>query len=529
LTKYKFWEAVLMTVLLPNVAASADNAAKEALQKGNACLDNYDYDGAITAFSEVIRLDPKNVSAYCCRGFACGSNGEFDKAIADFSEAIRHDPKCALAYHNRGLAYFGKSNLDKAVPDLDMSVNLRPQSPSYHEARAAVRIHRGDYDGGIVDFHAAIRLDPNDPAAKFENSSKEQLTSEAIQNGEAQVRQMLRDRPKMAQFGDKAGVLYHWAARKFAGEDLHRRILWDPTEPVFTDAAHQSPTALRTGRIRIRKTYSHGLDRGEEQSFEALWIEAVFELYNINSVQDFQRLEHEAAARLLTKEIFVTKMIACECRAVEQTRAFYIHLYLPWAKEQHVSTNPESWYVVCRPDYREDVRPESRQTLLLSHIDRQGTYWRHYERCYDTILLSTLVKDGEYDKAIELVANMQKQAASINGMYRYHSTADGSNVGLEEAAADCRETISLNLKLAQAYYGRAYTHGQKGDHDKAIADYTEAVRLAPTYAEAYHGRGEAYDKKGEKTSPPSSQWRFHVVTRLQCSYSAGRRMVDRLD
>ena len=54
----KSWTAVLIAVsLLPNVAASAD-AAKEAYEKGKASLDKREYDAAITAFTEAIRLDP---------------------------------------------------------------------------------------------------------------------------------------------------------------------------------------------------------------------------------------------------------------------------------------------------------------------------------------------------------------------------------------------------------------------------------------------------------------------------------------
>jgi hypothetical protein len=42
---------LLALLLLPNVAASAD-AAKEACEKGKACLEKKEYDAAITAFTE---------------------------------------------------------------------------------------------------------------------------------------------------------------------------------------------------------------------------------------------------------------------------------------------------------------------------------------------------------------------------------------------------------------------------------------------------------------------------------------------
>ncbi len=101
---------------------------------------------------------------------------------------------------------------------------------------------------------------------------------------------MLQDRPAMAQFGERAGVLYQWAGRKFAGEDLYigraemsdhladnnpfllvqSIVHWNASEPDAVDADSLHPSTERPGLIRIRKTYSDGLNKGKEQSFEEL-------------------------------------------------------------------------------------------------------------------------------------------------------------------------------------------------------------------------------------------------------------------
>ena len=98
----KCWTAVLVgTLLLPNVAKSADTAA-EACQKGESCLDKEDFDAAISAYTEAIRLDAKLAEGYGGRGFAYSKKGDLDKAIADYTEAIRLDPKDAEAYWRAG-------------------------------------------------------------------------------------------------------------------------------------------------------------------------------------------------------------------------------------------------------------------------------------------------------------------------------------------------------------------------------------------------------------------------------------------
>jgi len=73
--------------------------------------------------------------------------------------------------------------------------------------RGATQINRGDLAKGIADIETAIRLNPADPATAFETRSKGATAAADLQHGEQQVQQMLKDRPVMGQYGEKAGVL----------------------------------------------------------------------------------------------------------------------------------------------------------------------------------------------------------------------------------------------------------------------------------------------------------------------------------
>ncbi len=87
MTKCKCWVAVLIAVLLlPNAAVSAD-LAKDSYEKGKACLDKRDYDAAITAFTEALRLDPKNVTTTlrtCWR--PCSPTPKTNRSAGGFSK-----------------------------------------------------------------------------------------------------------------------------------------------------------------------------------------------------------------------------------------------------------------------------------------------------------------------------------------------------------------------------------------------------------------------------------------------------------
>jgi tetratricopeptide (TPR) repeat protein len=59
-----------------------------------------DYDNAIVAYTQVIRLDPNYAPAYNSRGRLYLFEGDYDKAIADFTEAIRRNYDVGSAYYS---------------------------------------------------------------------------------------------------------------------------------------------------------------------------------------------------------------------------------------------------------------------------------------------------------------------------------------------------------------------------------------------------------------------------------------------
>lgn len=96
----------------------------EATKQGNLLRDKGDFDGAIAAYTEAIRLNPENAQPYSGRGQAYLRKGEFDKAIADYTEAIRLEPQSARAFGGRGWCYEQKGDNRKAVADFAQAKKL---------------------------------------------------------------------------------------------------------------------------------------------------------------------------------------------------------------------------------------------------------------------------------------------------------------------------------------------------------------------------------------------------------------------
>ena len=104
-----------------------DSKFAEEVIRGLTRSEKADYDQAIAAWDEAIRLDPNHSEAHRWRGDASLNKHEFDKALSEYDEAIRLDPKNGMAYWCRGAALTGKGEFDKAIASFDEAIRLDPR------------------------------------------------------------------------------------------------------------------------------------------------------------------------------------------------------------------------------------------------------------------------------------------------------------------------------------------------------------------------------------------------------------------
>src|SRR6266511_3402834 len=177
------------------------------VDQGNTDINNRDYDRAIAALSEAIRLDPKSARAFANRGIAYGKKGNNDRAIADFDEAIRLNPNYAQALGNRGFAYASKGDNDRAIADYSEAIRLDPKNALAFANRGIAHGKKGDNDRAIADYSEAIRLDPNYALAFFNRAltySKKDDNDRAI----ADYTEAIRLNPDVAMAFNNRGFHY---------------------------------------------------------------------------------------------------------------------------------------------------------------------------------------------------------------------------------------------------------------------------------------------------------------------------------
>ncbi|MBI4615834.1 MAG: tetratricopeptide repeat protein [Planctomycetes bacterium] len=177
-------------------------AAERAL--GRIYQDRGKWDLAIAAYTEAIRLDPKDRLAYLGRGQVYEKVGQIQSMAADFemAEELGREEVAALVEEARGLLAREKPDSDAALARLEKALEIDPDAPealllagSVHRragrlhralaalttgvegggrempvllaARSSVFLELGDIAQARADAERASSLDPESPRARF--------------------------------------------------------------------------------------------------------------------------------------------------------------------------------------------------------------------------------------------------------------------------------------------------------------------------------------------------------------------------
>lgn len=89
--------------------------ATVAREEGNALFKAGDFVGAVKAYTEAIKRDPKDPRSYNNRANAYTKLAALPEALKDAEEAIKVDPKFIKAYVRKGQILFGMRDYTKAL------------------------------------------------------------------------------------------------------------------------------------------------------------------------------------------------------------------------------------------------------------------------------------------------------------------------------------------------------------------------------------------------------------------------------
>lgn len=139
------------------------------VNSGNEKVNNKDFDGGISDFTEAIRTAKSlptfmstelSAVTYQNRGLAFAQKGDLNAALADMNKAIKLKSDSA-AYTNRARVYEQRKEIEKALADFGKAIKLNRDYPMAYRARGLLLLRQGKDADAEVDFAKYLRLFPN--------------------------------------------------------------------------------------------------------------------------------------------------------------------------------------------------------------------------------------------------------------------------------------------------------------------------------------------------------------------------------
>jgi tetratricopeptide (TPR) repeat protein len=127
--------------------------------RGVAYANLRNYSLAIADYTKAISLRP-DAASYVSRGNAYDEIGDHQRAFSDYRQAILADPNYDPAYLNRGITYYNLHNYEEAIANYTRAIRLRPSADALVR-RGNAYDDNGDHGRALADYAQAILIDPN--------------------------------------------------------------------------------------------------------------------------------------------------------------------------------------------------------------------------------------------------------------------------------------------------------------------------------------------------------------------------------
>ena len=139
----------------------------EAGLNATSAVPTPDWDGAISALREAASKGPDTPELHNMLGLLLGRKGaDSNQVLAEFRQALRLRPEYAEAHNNMGLVLAQNGDDEKATAEFREATRTRPDYSDAHANLGAVLL-LSDVDEAIAELEKSVSLDPTLISAQF--------------------------------------------------------------------------------------------------------------------------------------------------------------------------------------------------------------------------------------------------------------------------------------------------------------------------------------------------------------------------
>ncbi|NET41317.1 tetratricopeptide repeat protein [Okeania sp. SIO2B3] len=127
---------------------------------GEKFLEQQQWDKAVNAYHQAIKLNPNFSWSYYKLGQALTKLQKWDEAITAYRQAIKLNPDFPWSYHNLGNALIKLEKYSEAVVAYRQILKINPDSYWDYNKLGEALVNVGEFEQAIVSYQTAIQLKP---------------------------------------------------------------------------------------------------------------------------------------------------------------------------------------------------------------------------------------------------------------------------------------------------------------------------------------------------------------------------------
>jgi tetratricopeptide (TPR) repeat protein len=143
---------VIVTLLLPRLAAGEAMALTEAYSAANRARDAIPYGQAAVA------ADPRRGETWSTYGTALARGGSLTAAVAAFTASVQREPWLSIGWRNLAIVWAQLGNRTAAIASVERGIRSDPYDGEAHDLLASLAYDAGDYARAAAEGERAIVL-----------------------------------------------------------------------------------------------------------------------------------------------------------------------------------------------------------------------------------------------------------------------------------------------------------------------------------------------------------------------------------
>ncbi|NCJ06748.1 tetratricopeptide repeat protein [Synechococcales cyanobacterium C] len=173
------WVLGVGGLMMPGVALAQASAVRpaESMRQGDRHFGRGNYEAAIAAYTEALRMNPSSAYAYYNRASAYRRMGQHESAVQDYSRSLQLNPQQPFAYLYRGESLQAMGQHRAAIGDYSALLQLKENDPLAYERRGDAFAALGNKEAAIADYQKAAEFFRAQRKGKDETKVMERLKS----------------------------------------------------------------------------------------------------------------------------------------------------------------------------------------------------------------------------------------------------------------------------------------------------------------------------------------------------------------